>query len=219
MKTKIIVVLLSMLLLICGCNNKVQDIEVISKETPSDIPSELDKEPSSEEIPSQFFSEQEFIDGVIAMKNASDKSEVQAGGKTGNRDELDKLDYYYMPANVPEGYELHSITVVPDFMRSSYLKKEEAYDATEMYDFCIYNIDSGWTMKNVLKNNELIQSKYSDRLFFMNEEYPRRISYAYFETDGHASHIIFPDEIDLDNEDDVKYIESLCNLVKKTISK
>lgn len=145
------------------------------------------------------------------------KEKTKIGGKTNNNDELDKRDYYYMPAKVPKGYEFHSITVESDTFCSIYVEKGKEYEPFEVFDFAYFNVGTGLTIEEAIKVNELVQSQYSEKIYFWYENHLERYSYAYFELDNHVLYIRFPYEISLDNEEQVKMIEELCDMKKKKI--
>jgi len=205
---KILILIIVIILLISGCSS-----------IPSNGKDNLNNydEIHIEEVPSEFYSEKEFIEGVKLLKqDKENKSEKVIGGKTGNSDELDKMDFYYMPVTIPSGYELHSITVVPDIFRSTYVKKGEKYDPAKSFDYGYYTVD-GWTMVSAIKENKLVKSEYSDKIYFHFNTVQNRFSYASFEFDNIAFTIRFPYDISLNDEEQVKMIEELCQMEKKII--
>ncbi len=203
-----IIVLLLLLLLLSGCSNESVENNSSNKD---DVSVSL--------VPSQFVSEDEMVKTVNALKrDPKEMAKTEFGGEISNKDELDKIDYYYMPVVVPEDYELYQISVTPDNFRSIYVKKGEDYD--HPYDtltFGNWKISSGWTMENTIKGSKLVQSEYSSKLYFEYRDTIQRYLRAYFEVDNQVCYVLFPFEISLDDEEQVKMIEELCQMEKKII--
>ncbi len=170
-------------------------------------------------IPSQFSTEKELVKAIKTFKKDKRQLfETEDFGTIGNKDNLSEIDYYYMPEVIPEGYELNHITVTYDNVRSYYVKKGREYDSSYgSFVFGYWNESSGWTLDNTIKGQDLVQSQYSNEIYFKYKDTPERCSGAYFDVDGKVGFVLFPFAVSIEDEEEVKEIEQLCCFKMKEI--
>ncbi len=173
----------------------------------------LNKDVFVSPVPPQFKSEEEFLEEIKLIKNDKEKEKSTNDGSV-----LADMEMYYMPAEAPEGYELYLITAVLDFFHVTYAKKGEEYQYDSTYDFGYYNESSGWTMEGTIENSNLVQSEYSDILYFYFNSTKKEYRKVYYENDGMVCYLSFPFGADLDDKKQITEIENRCRMVKKNIS-